>query len=85
MLLTMNTPEFAKYRVLDAAGNIIGYVCSFDTETEEIELGIPVFPADPDSKEPCILSQKVVQDGKETTAPILIKFKLPGAHVKLER
>ena len=76
MLLTSDLPDSAKYTVHDCNGHVLPYVVSFDTETGEIELHVKVHGG-----KPGLLMQSVVrEDGAEGAAPILIKFKLPGAY-----
>jgi hypothetical protein len=87
MLLNVETPEAAQYLVHDCSGNIIPYVVSFDTETEEIEVMIKVkakveleVDYDP-TKDLRLLMQRVdKEDGTVDAAPIVVKFKLPGAY-----
>jgi len=87
MLLTVDMPESAQYLVHDCAGNTIPYVVSFDTETEEIELMIRVksntgleVEYDP-TKDLRLLMQKIdKEDGTVDEAPIIVKFRLPGAY-----
>lgn len=82
MLLTVDLPEAEKYLVHDCDGNIVPYVMSFDTVTEEIELMIRVKAKTEDEKEPLkVLMQKIEkEDGTTASAPIAVKFKLPGAY-----
>ena len=84
MLLSVEIPESVKYLVHDCNGNIVPYVISFDTKTEEIELMIRVKANPEDEKEPFrLLMQKIEkEDGTIDSAPIAIKFKLPGAYAR---
>jgi hypothetical protein len=76
MLLTSDMPDSAKYLIHDCDGHVLPYVVSFDTETEQIELHVRI-PGD----KPGLLMQSVVSgDGTAASAPILLKFKLPGAY-----
>lgn len=82
MLLTVDMPESAQYLVHDYAGNIIPYVVSFDTDTEEVELMIRVKAnVGLEVNDLRLLMQKVdKEDGMMDSAPIVVKFKLPGAY-----
>lgn len=87
MLLNVEMPEAAQYLVHDCQGNIIPYVVSFDTETEEIEVMIKVkanvgleVDYDP-TKDLRLLMQRIdKEDGTTDEAPIIVKFRLPGAY-----
>lgn len=87
MLITVETPEAAKYLIFDCAGHIIPCVTSFDTKTEEIEMMIRVQEQvkNSDDEQPTSRIVPLMQavkneDGTTDIAPILIKFKLPGAY-----
>lgn len=81
MLLTVDTPDSCQYRVYDCTGQVIPFVTSFDTETEEIEMSIKI-GTDEEKLANNLLMQLIPhEDGQMTYAPILIKFKLPGAYV----
>ena len=91
MLITNETPE---YRVHDADGNTIGYVVSFDTETNEIELAIPAFPKEEDgmavvmidgSKGIDIGTEQVLSEIEDLNIPtILFLNKMDKENVKFE-
>ena len=72
MLIDMQTPNVSDYLIYDFAGNILGFVTSFDTNTCEIELGIHV-------RDGKLLTQ--MGEGGEP-AHVLVKFILPGAYAE---
>lgn len=72
MLIDMQTPDVNDYLIYDFAGNVLGFVTSFDTETCEIELGIHL-------NEGKLLTQR--GDGGEP-AHVLVKFVLQGAYAE---
>lgn len=72
MLIDMQTPDVHDYLIYDFAGNVLGYVTSFDTETCEIEIGMSVGPGK-------ILTQRG-NDGEP--AHVLVKFVLSGAYAE---
>lgn len=74
MLISLETPEADKYVIYDSSDNMIPFVVSFDTESEEIELFVPV------QAQKFITASKVDADGGVTHEPISIKFKLSGAY-----
>jgi len=74
MLISLETPEADKYLVWDSSGNMIPFVVSFDTESEEVELFVPV------QAQKFVTAAKVNADGNVTHTPISIKFKLAGAY-----
>jgi hypothetical protein len=87
MLLTVDTPEAEQFLVYDCDGNIIPYVTAFDTETEEVELMIPVkadLPEgaiyDPQKHFRLLMQKRVLEDGTTDSAPIAVKFILRGAY-----
>lgn len=80
MIVSIDTPEFEKYVVYDCDGHEIPYVVSFDTDTEEIEISIGVCRKKDEENKFVILMQSVKGDDTITSAPILVKFKLPGAY-----
>jgi len=81
MLLTVDSPEANDYTIHDSLGHIIPFVRSFDTETKEIELCIKVIPSNKEKDDLGLLTQ-LVEDGatEPYSAPILVKFILPGAY-----
>ena len=72
MLIDMNTPNVNDYLIYDFAGNVLGFVTSFDTETCEIELGIHL-------GEGKLVTQRG-NDGKP--AHVLVRFVLEGAYAE---
>jgi len=82
MLLSLETPEADKYLVFDCNGNIIPFVISFDTESEEIELMIPVKSPEKETTAiyQLLMQTRIAEDGALEHAPIAVKFKLAGAY-----
>jgi hypothetical protein len=82
MILTIDTPESSQYQIKDINGQAIPYVTYFDTETKEIEMCIKIGDELKEESKinPILLMQEVNEDDKITSAPILIKFVLPGAY-----
>ena len=71
MLITTDNTQGRKIKILDASGKIIPYVTSFDTETQEIELCIPV-----GQKNGNFIHRKSEAGEMETAK---VKFKVTGA------
>jgi len=81
MLLTSETPDCNQYLVYDCEGHLIPCVVSFDTKSEEIELSISVMKNGEEKNQVVQMFQKITdEDGVTRSAPIFVKFKLPGAY-----
>jgi len=81
MLLTSETPDAKDYLVYDCEGHLIPCIVSFDTETEEVELSISVMKSSEERNQVVQMFQKITDaDGVTKSAPIFVKFRLPGAY-----
>jgi len=80
VLINIDTPDIDQYLVYDCDGHLIPYVLSFDTDSEEIEISIGVHKKENETNHYVLLMQTVPFEDTTTSAPILVKFKLPGAY-----
>lgn len=81
MLITAELPDCNDYKIFDCEGHLIPTVTSYDTGTREIELSICVMKSVEDRNLICPMMQPVDEDPTgEKTAPILVKFVLPGSY-----
>lgn len=81
MLLTSEIPDAKDYLVYDCEGHLIPCIVSFDTETEEVELSISVMKSSEERNQVVQMFQSITDaDGVTKSAPIFVKFRLPGAY-----
>jgi len=80
MILTKDMPDAHIYTIHDCTGKAIPYVQYFDSDTCEIEMGIPI-ATEKGSSLVMYLRKEPSNQKEDETHPIFLRFKLPGAYI----